>query len=87
MLEQYDMFGNLVPINKVIPKKPSKKFKTMQEMFGLMEGKQCKTCRHVVKWEWAKVYYKCERWHLSKSAATDIRLKDPACGLYEEDKK
>lgn len=81
---QYDIFGNLVPVEKTIKEKPSKKFKTMQEMFGFTKGKFCKTCRHKFKREYAGTYYKCEKWHTSNSSATDIRLRDPACGLYEE---
>jgi len=81
--EQYDIFGNLVPIEEIVSKKPSKKFKTMQEMFGLIEGKTCKTCTYLEKREWQNTYYKCKKWHLSHSNATDIRLKNKACGMYE----
>lgn len=50
-------------------------------------GKTCKTCVHAVKrWGGNKTYHKCllnqNRW--TAGLATDIRLKDPACGLYEE---
>lgn len=31
-----------------------------------------------------KRYYKCQQWFVSRSAATDIRLKNKACGKYEE---
>ena len=58
---------------------------TMISMFGLTEGKTCRTCRHCTKvWK----FYKCDIWNRffeGRSAASDIRLKNPACGRYEED--
>lgn len=48
-------------------------------------GKTCKDCKHAVGLSYSKTYYKCElvraRW--TSGTGTDIRLKDPACGMFE----
>ena len=68
----------------------SRKPKTMQAMFGLTEGKTCKSCKHCFGYQQSRVWYKCELWlkyfpgH-GHSAASDIRLKNPACGKWEEE--
>lgn len=88
MAEQFDIFGNVIPIKDLQLKRIIKgidRSKTMQELYGTIEGKTCKTCSHLVcnKWNY-KNYYKCELWRMSSSEATDIRLKNQACGRYEE---
>lgn len=85
-IKQFDMWGN-----EVTPPDPpasgGRKFVTMQEKFGTIEGKTCKDCKHLVcyvNWD-KKRWYKCELWRISSSAATDIRLKNTACGKWEEE--
>lgn len=72
-----DLFGEdrESPINK-----PSRKFKTMQELYGTLDGVKCKDCKHCICWS----YYKCELWRMSSCSATDIRLKNTACRKFEE---
>ena len=84
-MKQIDIFGNeYVPLPPE-PKKGRKKYKSMQYLHGITEGKMCKTCRHCLGIDYhARTYYKCELWILSHSPATDIRLKNKACGKYEE---
>jgi hypothetical protein len=77
-MEQYDMFGGISEPPEPKPK-TQKRFYTMQEKHGTLEGKTCKTCGHRKTLRYAKQYHKCEIWRLSHSAATDIRLKDMAC--------
>jgi hypothetical protein len=76
-MQQYDIFGEI----REPPEKPkiSRKFKTMQEQYGTYESETCKTCGHRKCIRYDRIYHKCELWHLSHSAATDIRLKDTAC--------
>ena len=76
-MEQFDIFGGVSePPEKP---KPSKKFKTMQEQYGTYDSETCKTCGHATYTLYNKRYYKCELWHQSNCASTDIRLKDKAC--------
>lgn len=64
----------------------NKRHKKPQEMYGLKNnGETCRTCKHVYGFRQSKQYYKCEKWILSHSEATDIRLKWPACGKWEKD--
>lgn len=81
-MEQIDIFGNAVMYQD-----PSKKTKTMQEMYGTKQGKTCKTCVHLYARRQSATWYKCELWDdffRGCSAASDIRLKNTACGKYEE---
>ena len=82
--KQIDIFGNdAEPVPDI--KKGRKKYPTMQYQHRIIEGKTCKTCRHCLcKDHHGRTYYKCELWILSHSSATDIRLKNKACGKYEE---
>lgn len=79
-----DLFGNEV---YVAENPNSKKTKTMQEMFGTIEGLTCKTCKHVYCRRQSRTWYKCEIWDdyfRGISEASDIRLKNQACGKYEK---
>jgi len=77
-----NMFGETVEI-----KEPSKKTKTMQERYGVIEGKTCKTCEHCYAAGYSRTFYKCELWDRffrGSSEASDIRLKNQACKYYIE---
>ena len=82
--EQYDIFGNL---NEVEIKKPSKKTPTMQEIYGVIPDKQCRSCDHLYARRQSATWYKCELWDeffRGSSEASDIRLKNQACKKYIE---
>jgi hypothetical protein len=82
---QINLFGEYQEYPKVQEKpKGREKYKTMQQIHGTIDGKICKHCQHCRSIEYANKYYKCELWILSHSSATDIRLKNTACGLYKE---
>jgi hypothetical protein len=51
------------------------------------DGKTCKTCAHLVRREYAKTYYKCDKRSMSRSEATDHRVGWRACGKYEEEER
>ena len=80
---QIDLFGNITAPEEHTPPKPSRKFKTMQETYGEKPGHICRDCKHLVKLQYSKAYYKCVLWRLSHSAATDIRVKKTACVMFE----
>lgn len=84
-VKQIDIFGNEINIED-LPKPPSgRKYKTMQQLHGEFIGKKCGDCVHCLKVRYhRKTYYKCELWHISNSEATDIRLKNVACGKFAE---
>lgn len=85
IIGQLDLFGNVVEAADPQKRIGSRKYKTMQQLHGVLEGKNCKTCTHCVRYRYHnKTYYKCELWYVSNSEATDIRLKTVACKKYEE---
>jgi hypothetical protein len=92
MTVQLDIFGNEISVTELekqfqeTQQKQRKRYKPMQELYGLTQGKTCKTCKHCLKIDYhCKTYYKCELWVISNSEATDIRLKNNACGKYESE--
>lgn len=84
--KQIDIFGNEHEVEETIKSvNGGRRRKRMQELYGVIEGKTCKTCTHCVKYVYGyKHWYKCEEWVVTSCAATDIRLKDKACGKYAE---
>jgi hypothetical protein len=92
MNEQIDIFGNEISATELAKQfqeteqKHRRRYKPMQELYGLTQGKTCKTCKHCLKINYhCKTYYKCDLWFISNSEATDIRLKNNACGKYESE--
>lgn len=46
----------------------------------------CKQCKYCIRCQCGShAHYKCKRMGISSSTATDIRLKDIACTLFEGD--
>lgn len=43
-----DLFGE--DREQSIKTKPSRKFKTMQELYGTLDGVKCKDCKHCICW-------------------------------------
>lgn len=83
--KQLDIFGAEVEV-KEPPRASGRRYKRMQELHGTAIGKTCKTCKHLCAHGHShRTWYKCDLWIISASQATDIRLKDTACGKYEED--
>lgn len=84
-MKQLDLFGGETEFEKVC--RP-RKTKTMQEMYGITEEKECRTCTHLYCKQWQRNYYKCELWDdffRGSSEASDVRLKSKACGKYAEE--
>ena len=86
-MKNLDLFGNEVEVPD--PPKGRKKTPTMQEMFGKVEGKTCRECIYCIGYRQAKTWYKCKLWTkyfpTGHSKASDIRLKNSACGKFEEE--
>jgi hypothetical protein len=83
-IKQIDLFGNEIEIEI---KEHPRKTPTMQEMFGVIPNKQCKTCEHLYARIQSGKWYKCELWDdyfRGCSEASDIRLKNQACKKYCE---
>ena len=85
-IKQISLTGEEVPMQADGPPKPKGrgKYRTMQQLHGMTKGKICGDCEHFIVHRYSKTYFKCELWHQSSSAATDIRKKSEACGLWEE---
>jgi len=51
------------------------------------EGTHCKTCRYLQSQSFgtARHYWKCTRYSVSHSEASDFRLKWESCRLYERE--
>lgn len=90
MDSQLSLFGGEISFDDLIKqykKSKSHKTKTMQEMFGTIEGKTCESCVHCFVYRQSRAWYKCELWNRffrGRSQASDIRLKHQACTKYKE---
>lgn len=86
-MKQIDIFGNQTDLSAIEKKEKlkRKRYRTMQQMHGIREGKRCGDCKHCVGYKQSKTWYKCKLWIMSHSAATDIRLKDTACNKFESE--
>ncbi len=91
-MKQIDIFGNETDIADIQYNENSKKGAIpikikFRNAYGYKDGYYCKNCKHFgVIYHNLKNYYKCEKIGISSSSATDIRVKDTACRLYEEEK-
>ena len=47
-------------------------------------GRTCGDCAHLTAREYGRKYFKCTRYRVSRSAASDWRKKWAACGLFRE---
>ena len=88
-MKNLDLFGNEVEVPD--PPRGRQKTPTMQEMFGTFPGKTCGECNHCIAFMQSRIWYKCELWLRmcfpmgGHSAASDIRLKWPACAKFEKE--
>ena len=56
----------------------------MRRHFGTTDA-NCKDCKHLISARWHdKMYHKCELYGLSHSEATDWRVSEKACGLFDK---
>lgn len=89
--KQLDLFGNEVDIKQVNYEKKKGRKETIKEVFRRVNGYDknhiCRNCVHLLRMHIrsGRYYYKCELIGTSSSEATDIRLKDYACGRYEQE--
>jgi hypothetical protein len=55
----------------------------MVRAFGKLDGKKCKTCKHLIAKRWDKVYYKCSLRLDTNGPGTDHRVNWTACNKYQ----
>jgi len=62
---------------------------TIKQAFRWLNGVDkshiCKECKYCIKYTANRSHYKCQKMGVTSSSATDIRLKDYACRLFEVD--
>lgn len=92
-MKQITLFGTEIDVEKLDfkeQKKSGRKTRTMQQMYGTIPEKTCKTCKHCYYISgYNQRFYKCDIWDkcfCGSSAASDIRIKNQACKKYEERK-
>lgn len=89
-IKQIDIFGNEIDINELFLKEQqnyaNRRYKTMQELHKTLEGFKCGDYKNFLRYRnrgGTKTYFKCAKWIISNSEATDIRVKDMACRKFE----
>lgn len=61
-----------------------RKIELMYTLFGWDEQHQCKTCDNLLKEVGNRTYYKCLCYGNTSSIATDWKISNTACGLYNK---
>lgn len=82
-MRQMDIFGNEVSLKDLNQTEPRSIKRVFRKIYGFDHDHTCKDCKHLVCNERNRRYYKCEVMGISASEATDIHLKDVACGMWE----
>ena len=78
-----NLFGEEVTIPEALrPKNGLSPVEQMRRMYGERRGFTCGSCAHLTR-RGHQGYFKCSRFGISASAATDWRAKYHACGLFE----
>ena len=61
----------------------ARKIDAMHRTYGMNENHQCRDCCNLIGGDYrGKRYYKCKVYGISRSEATDWRLKYTACGAF-----
>lgn len=85
---QIDLFGHEIPVSEAQNRKKTGRRETIKDcfrkMYGFKEGHTCDECRYLKRYRYGSgIYNKCQKIGITNSPATDIRLKDTACRLFE----
>lgn len=56
----------------------------MTRVYGLTPDTTCHDCAHLVQGSRGRKFMKCDRRKITHGAATDHRVRWPACGLWEK---
>lgn len=88
-MEQYTIDGGtekfILVDNEELSHRPLTIKEKFRKIYGNNESVKCGDCKHCIRVNTNnKNYYKCEVMGISRSAATDIRLKDYGCSEYVE---
>lgn len=75
-------YGELMAIRILIERYQKGQFR---KMYGFDYAHRCGDCKHMTYTERNRRWYKCRLMGISASAATDIRLSDPACKRWEKE--
>jgi hypothetical protein len=89
-MKQTDIFGKSIDIEDIQFTERKGRIPIQEQFrkcYGYKKGFYCKNCVHFGQMRYNRTYYKCEKIGISSSKATDIRVHDIACNLYEESVK
>jgi hypothetical protein len=77
------LFGDIIASD--FTPRDLKKNEAMRFHYGKRDDKKCGDCGYLLETSWERgptSYFKCEKFGISASAATDWRKKYLACGLW-----
>lgn len=80
---QLDIFGEEHSAESIKDRQHETIKGQFRKMYGFDDAHQCRDCEHLTYTERDRRWYKCSLMGISASAATDIRLGDPACRRWE----
>ena len=62
-----------------------RKIDLMYRQFGHADGHICKDCSNLESHFFERRYYKCRVYGCSASEATDWKISNPACGMFNKE--
>lgn len=86
-MKQFDIFGKEIDLNQ---KQSKRKIRyggriPIKSMFRFINGYRLNYyCKNCIYFEKKGKFHKCSKIGITASSATDIRVNDIACHLYEE---
>ena len=79
-----NLFGEEVPVPQdAPPKRGLDPHQQMLALYGQRRGYTCGRCDHLLNSGRNRPIFKCAKFGISRSEATDWRAKWQACGLFE----
>jgi hypothetical protein len=80
-----NLFGEEVPIPADLkPMSGLSPVEQMRRMYGERRGFTCGSCKHLTRHGKGTSWFKCAKFGVTNSTATDWRSKWAACGLFED---
>lgn len=65
------------------PHKIPARLTQMYRYYGKIKSKQCRDCIHLQTLRYSQTFFKCAKYGVTRSSATDWRKSWTACGLHK----
>lgn len=78
-----DYYKNMTDLQRKLTTLPTRINKMHRAYGSMKDGEICKNCEYLLADHYHKKYFKCEKYNVSRSEASDWRISWPACGKFK----